>query len=126
MQNHALVFLALLSIGCSKDDSDEKSTSTFDGSCAVANTVGTSDFGYCVDYDDQSANNKASIQSGCTDGYKGTFTDGTLCSVAAGEEGCQFTKDGVTFTLWLSGASWQAGDNADNAICSGGTAVTKS
>ena len=126
----SLSFLIFAVGGCGEEDSDDASEqASLSYSCAVTQDFAPDDatqgdLSYCFEWENVSQEVVDQGKELCTSA-SGTGTDGTLCTVTSGREGCTITSGGYTFTTWLTGANWEAGSNTSNTICDGGTPVTK-
>ena len=109
-------------VSCGSEDEDEDPKVS--ASCVVSNAANGADYSICVDFENITS---ALATSACSDSYSGTYTEGSLCDVAAGVSGCTTTdaESSIKTTVWLSGSSWPAGANESDSLCTDATAVTK-
>lgn len=110
----------ITSCGDASEDDEEK----IDASCLTTEMESGVDMSYCVDLENITA---TLAEAACTDSYKGTYTQGTLCSIPTGTEGCASTdaESEIKTTIWFSGADWPKGTSASSSLCENGEAVTK-
>jgi len=109
-------------VSCGSEDEDEDPKVS--ANCLVSNAANGADYSVCVDFENITS---ALATDACANSYSGTYTEGSLCDVATGVQGCTSTdaESSIKTTVWLSGSSWSSGDNATNSICEGATATTK-
>ena len=120
------ILLIIISVfvinSCGSEDEDD--ASKISASCAVANTANGADYSICVDFENISSE---LATEACSGSYSGTYTEGSLCDVATGVQGCTSTdaESSIKTTVWLSGSAWAAGDNENESLCDGKTVTTK-